>query len=103
MTCLLQGRIIIRDGIMTEPEDAWRRIRFLEADGIEWLIRYASDFKGRVISYERLAEAEVRIPVNDAMEFLYTYTWGLKLTFMKCKSSLATLRLRSMRNVYAGR
>lgn len=70
------GRIIIRDGIMTEPEDAWRRIRFLEADGMEWLIRYASDFKGRVISYEQLAEAEVRMPVNDAMEFLYTYTWG---------------------------
>lgn len=70
------GRIIIRDGIMTEPPDTWRRIRFLEADGMEWLIRYATDFKGRVISYEQLAEAEVRMPVNDAMEFLYTYTWG---------------------------
>ncbi|AYB45913.1 class I SAM-dependent methyltransferase [Paenibacillus lautus] len=70
------GRIIIRDGIMTEPEDTWRRIRFLEADGMEWLNRYASDFKGRVISYEQLAEQEVRMPVNDAMEFLYTYTWG---------------------------
>lgn len=70
------GRIIIRDGIMTEPEDTWRRIRFHEADGMEWLNRYASDFKGRVISYEQLADAEVRMPVNDAMEFLYTYTWG---------------------------
>lgn len=70
------GRIIIRDGIMTEPEDTWRRIRFLEDDGMEWLNRYASDFKGRVISYEQLADAEVRMPVNDAMEFLYTYTWG---------------------------
>lgn len=70
------GRIIIRDGIMTEPEDTWRRIRFLEDDGMEWLSRYASDFKGRAISYEQLADAEVRMPVNDAMEFLYTYTWG---------------------------
>lgn len=61
---------------MTEPEDTWRRIRFLEDDGMEWLNRYASDFKGRVISYEQLADAEVRMPVNDAMEFLYTYTWG---------------------------
>ncbi|MFG1734948.1 class I SAM-dependent methyltransferase [Paenibacillus sp. 843] len=70
------GRIIIRDGIMTEPGNIWRRIRFREADGLEWLTRYASDFKGRVITYEQLAETEVRMPVNDAMEFLYTYTWG---------------------------
>lgn len=70
------GRIIIRDGIMTEPGDIWRRIRFLEADGLEWLTRYASDFKGRDITYEQLSETEVRMPINDAMEFLYTYTWG---------------------------
>ncbi|MGG3310371.1 class I SAM-dependent methyltransferase [Paenibacillus lautus] len=70
------GRIIIRDGIMTEPGDTWRRIRFREADGLEWLTRYASDFKGRVITYEQLSETEVRMPINDAMEFLYTYTWG---------------------------
>lgn len=70
------GRIIIRDGIMTEPVDTMRRIRFREADGLEWLLRYASDFKGRAIVYEQLAQDEVRLPVNDAMEFLYTYTWG---------------------------
>ncbi|MGG3283094.1 class I SAM-dependent methyltransferase [Paenibacillus solani] len=70
------GRIIIRDGIMTEPRDIWRRIRFLESDGPEWLKRYAADFKGRVITYDQVDELEVRMPVNDAMEFLYTYTWG---------------------------
>jgi len=69
------GRIIIRDGIMTEG-DAWRRIRFLEEDGMAWLARYAADFQGRTIRYEPLTADEVRMPVNDAMEFLYTYTWG---------------------------
>ncbi|MDF0752807.1 hypothetical protein NLU14_21515, partial [Marinobacter sp. 71-i] len=33
------GRIIIRDGIMTEP-DARRVIRFLQPDGPAWLERY---------------------------------------------------------------
>ncbi|KAI7262645.1 hypothetical protein KC345_g9364 [Hortaea werneckii] len=70
------GVIIIRDGIMSEPEDQQRRVRFLEADGMEWLERYAKDFEGRKIQYEKLSGDEVLMPVNDAMEFLYTYTWG---------------------------
>ncbi|WP_342564376.1 class I SAM-dependent methyltransferase [Paenibacillus sp. FSL R7-0345] len=70
------GVIIIRDGIMTEPETQQRRIRFLEENGLEWLKRYAEDFAGREIQYQVLSEQEVQMPVNDAMEFLYTYTWG---------------------------
>lgn len=70
------GVIIIRDGIMTEPVSQQRRIRFLEQDGLLWLKRYAQDFAGRKIRYEVLDEQEVLMPVNDAMEFLYTYTWG---------------------------
>ncbi|MGG1642597.1 class I SAM-dependent methyltransferase [Paenibacillus sp. NRS-1782] len=70
------GRIIIRDGIMTEPAEQRRRIRFLEPDGMEWLLRYAKDFTGRHIEVERVSEHEAILPVNDAMEFLYTYTWG---------------------------
>ncbi|USB33995.1 class I SAM-dependent methyltransferase [Paenibacillus sp. YPG26] len=70
------GRIIIRDGIMTEPGTLRRRIRFLEADGLEWLRRYKNDFAGRTIQFEVCGEQEVLMPVNDAMEFLYTYTWG---------------------------
>ena len=70
------GTIIIRDGIMSEPEEQLRRVRFLEADGMAWLERYAGDFAGRNIRYEQLGEQEVLMPVNDAMEFLYTYTWG---------------------------
>lgn len=70
------GVIIIRDGIMTEPENELRRVAFLEEDGMAWLARYAEDFAGRRIQYEVTGEQEVLMPVNDAMEFLYTYTWG---------------------------
>ncbi|WP_239004495.1 methyltransferase [Paenibacillus tepidiphilus] len=70
------GVIIIRDGIMTEPEHERRRVRFLEEDGLASLARYAEDFAGRRIQYEVIGEQEVLMPVNDAMEFLYTYTWG---------------------------
>lgn len=70
------GRILIRDGIMTEPQEQKRRIRFLEPDGMQWLERYAQDFQGRQITFERVAENEAVLNINDAMEFLYTYTWG---------------------------
>ncbi|MGC5771710.1 class I SAM-dependent methyltransferase [Paenibacillus pabuli] len=70
------GRILIRDGIMTEPEAQKRRIRFLEPDGMLWLERYVQDFQGRSIEFERISENEVVLGINDAMEFLYTYTWG---------------------------
>ena len=72
------GRIIIRDGIMTEPVDQKRIIRFLSEEGMEFLERYAGDFKGRKIVYSAVGRNEVIMPVNDAMEFLYTYTWGEK-------------------------
>lgn len=70
------GVIIIRDGIMTEPTALLRKVRFLEENGMAWLERYAKDFAGRQLQYQRLGEEEVLMPVNDAMEFLYTYTWG---------------------------
>lgn len=72
------GRIIIRDGIMTEPAEQKRIIQFLSGDGMEFLERYARDFKGRQIQYAVTGHNEVIMPVNDAMEFLYTYTWGEK-------------------------
>lgn len=61
---------------MSEPEAQKRQIRFLEPDGMRWLERYAEDFQGRAIEYERVSHNEVVLPINDAMEFLYTYTWG---------------------------
>lgn len=72
------GRIIIRDGIMTEPANQKRIIKFLSEEGMEFLKRYKKDFKGREIEFALLGQNEVLMPVNDAMEFLYTYTWGEK-------------------------
>lgn len=72
------GRIIIRDGIMTEPTDATRIIRFHSEEGLRFLERYAADFRGRDIRYTSIGRNEVQLTVNDAMEFLYTYTWGEK-------------------------
>ncbi|MHA7964129.1 class I SAM-dependent methyltransferase [Paenibacillus sp. CAU 1782] len=69
------GRILIRDGVMSEP-DSVRKIVFLHEDGMSWLERYSRDFKGRAIQYSKIAPNEAVMPVNDAMEFLYTYTWG---------------------------
>ena len=71
-----KGRIIIRDGIKTEPENTYRIIEFKNIKDLEILGRYCHDFKGRKITYEKIDNNKVKMLVNDAMEFLYTYTWG---------------------------
>lgn len=70
------GRIIIRDGIMTEPKEQYRIIEFKNLEDLNILDRYCRDFKGREISYTKISDNKVKMLVNDAMEFLYTYTWG---------------------------
>jgi SAM-dependent methyltransferase len=72
----VNGRIIIRDGIKTEPVDQERIIEFKNIEDLSILKRYCNDFKGREIKYERINDNKVKMLVNDAMEFLYTYTWG---------------------------
>ena len=61
---------------MTEDKRLMRVIRFKDAGGMKFLEQYVQEFKGRIIQYEVLADNTVKMPVNDAMEFLYTYTWG---------------------------
>ena len=70
------GRIIIRDGIMSSPIDSYRIIEFNDKEDIKKLNRYINDFKGRTIVYEKVNDNTVKMLINDAMEFLYTYTWG---------------------------
>ncbi|KRG16483.1 class I SAM-dependent methyltransferase [Lederbergia galactosidilytica] len=70
------GRIIIRDGIMTEPKNLVRNIHFRNKADIAFFNRYVHDFKGREIKYKWLDEQTVSLPINDSMEFLYTFTWG---------------------------
>lgn len=71
------GRLIIRDGIMTEPVHEKRIIQFKNPkEDMLFLERYMKDFKGRTIQAEILTPDKVKMPINDAMEFLYTFTWG---------------------------
>lgn len=70
------GRMIIRDGIMTEPKEEWRVLTFKDSKGMDFFKRYVTDFKGRTIDYQQVDEYTVKLPVNDLMEFCYTYTWG---------------------------
>lgn len=69
------GRIIIRDGIMTD-KNVNRIIEFKNKNDLEILKKYQRDFKGRKINYTIINDSQVIMPINDAMEFLYTYTWG---------------------------
>jgi len=81
------GRIVIRDGI--RPPDGTRRIRFVAPDARPTFDLYVAQFEGRHITFENLPpKAEpgglrptggvdrVELSTADAMEFLYTYTWG---------------------------
>jgi SAM-dependent methyltransferase len=68
------GRIVIRDGVMPPP--ATRRIRFVAADARPTFELYVAQFEGRRIVYEQLGSDRVELSAADAMEFLYTYTWG---------------------------
>ncbi len=72
----VKGRIIIRDGIMSSPVNSYRIIEFNDKEDIKKLDRYINDFKGRKITYEKISDNKVKMLINDAMEFLYTYTWG---------------------------
>lgn len=70
------GRVIVRDGIKTEPENQYRIIEFKNPSDIEILKNYCKDFRGRDVTFESAGPNRVKMLVNDAMEFLYTYTWG---------------------------
>jgi SAM-dependent methyltransferase len=68
------GRIVIRDGVM--PPAGTRRIRFLAPDARPTFDLYVAQFEGRKIRFEELLPDRVQLSAPDAMEFLYTYTWG---------------------------
>jgi len=68
------GRIVIRDGVM--PADGTRRIHFIAPDARSVFDLYVAQFEGRPIRYRELGQGRVELSTADAMEFLYTYTWG---------------------------
>ena len=61
---------------MSSPVNSYRIIEFNDKEDIKKLDRYINDFKGRKITYEKIGDNKVKMLINDAMEFLYTYTWG---------------------------
>ncbi|MCK0744749.1 methyltransferase domain-containing protein [Chromohalobacter nigrandesensis] len=71
-----RGRIIIRDGI-NHPDDSQQRvIEFMNREDLEVFNKYYKSFKGRKIYFNQIDNNKIILNVNDAMEFLYTYTWG---------------------------
>lgn len=68
------GRILIRDGIMPPHEP--RRLRFCCDDAKEFFEAFCREFKGRNIAFEYISPDTVSLDSADAMEFMYTYTWG---------------------------
>lgn len=68
------GRIVIRDGVMPPP--GTRRIRFIAEDARETFDLFVAQVEGRAIRHRDLATDRVELSAADAMEFLYTYTWG---------------------------
>jgi SAM-dependent methyltransferase len=72
-TLRVGGRIAIRDGVMPPP--GTRRIRFVAPDARPTFDLYVAQFEGRKIQYREIAD-RIELSTADAMEFLYTYTWG---------------------------
>ena len=68
------GRLVIRDGVM--PPDATRRLRFIADDARATFELYVAQFEGRPIRHRELGPDRIELSAADAMEFLYTYTWG---------------------------
>jgi SAM-dependent methyltransferase len=68
------GRIVIRDGV--KPPPGRRRIQMLAKDARETFDLYVAQFEGRRIAVTELGGDRVELSTADAMEFLYTYTWG---------------------------
>ncbi len=68
------GRLVIRDGVMPPP--GTRRIEMIAPDVRPTLELYCAQFEGRRVSYTELSPTRIEMSTADAMEFLYTYTWG---------------------------
>ena len=68
------GRILIRDGIM--PEHQPQYLTFTADDAKPFFEAFCREFKGRTVQYETIDDTTVLLDSADAMEFMYTYTWG---------------------------
>jgi SAM-dependent methyltransferase len=69
------GRLIIRDGVKPETNNV-RYLTFTTPSDIQKVFGFVRDFKGRKIEVTTVNNNTVMMNEQDAMEFLYTYTWG---------------------------
>jgi hypothetical protein len=65
---------VIRDGV--EPPPGRRRLQLIAPDARATLALYVAEFEGRRIQVTEIGDDRVELSTADAMEFLYTYTWG---------------------------
>lgn len=69
------GRLIIRDGVKPHTNEK-RYIKFVDFKDVLLAKQYAEDFKGYNVKIETVSKDTIALDEQDAMEFLYTYTWG---------------------------
>ncbi|MCK0714875.1 methyltransferase domain-containing protein [Chromohalobacter sarecensis] len=93
------GRIIIRDGIMDSDADQQRIIEFMKHEDIDLFHEYRKNFKGRNIPFKHLDVARILLNVNDAMEFLYTYTWGRDSFYREVKEQYGVFNAREYQHL----
>jgi len=94
-----QGRIIIRDGI-NHPDDSQQRIiEFINDEDIEVFYRYCKYFKGRAIPFKQLNNKKILLSINNAMEFLYTYTWGHESFYREVQEQYGILNAHEYQNL----
>lgn len=87
------GRIIIRDGVMPEGEFP-KVIHFKDSSGPHFLKNFIDDFKARKIKAKKIGANLFLLSPSDAMEFLYTYTWGLPSYEREVKEQYGLMTLR---------
>jgi SAM-dependent methyltransferase len=72
------GRIVIRDGVMPPP--ATRHLQLTAHDAQSAFDLFVAQFEGRRIEFVELTAPpgirRIELSSADAMEFLFTYTWG---------------------------
>jgi ubiquinone/menaquinone biosynthesis C-methylase UbiE len=70
------GRLIIRDGVKPVNGGEIRALTFVNPEDSKKVFKFAKDFKGYKIEPTYHNDDTVFMKEQDAMEFLYTYTWG---------------------------
>ncbi|MBF0522501.1 MAG: hypothetical protein HQL24_05525 [Candidatus Omnitrophica bacterium] len=76
------GRILFRDGLIPEDGEKEQIMMLYGKDNKKFFDKYIDNFEGRPITYQIISEDEakeiykIKILRKDAMEFLYTLTWG---------------------------